>query len=147
MFTTIREALSPDKPHDLHDRFFWLLDRINSHRRYAWEPEFYEDDIRELGMVAGELYTDWLKTQGLRQEAECYDYLVLPYISFRFLSAPKRKEVDLFTVSPAQRKRFIELVVDDMQPVPDVRFFRAMVGESFKMLFSFLSTLQRRREQ
>lgn len=147
MITATKQLLSPDKPRDPHDRFFWLLDTINSHRHYGWESEFYESYIRELGAVAEELYTDWLKMQGFRKEAECYDYLVLPYISFRFLTAQKRKQVDIFRVSAAQRKRFIELVVEDMQPVPDVRFFRAMVGESLKMLLSFLGTLQRRGEQ
>ena len=146
----ITEPMLSKKPEDRFEQVFWYIDQINVRRGHYWSPQSLESYVRGLGEPVEQLYTEWLRAQGLRQEdgepAE-YLYLVLPYISFRFLNARGIKPVDLFKVTSAQKKKFIDCMVEELSELPDSPLLRAMMMESLNTLLGFLQSLRCRREQ
>jgi|GEM_PF-2236767 len=144
------EPVSSKKPEDTFEQVFWYIEQINVRRGHYWSPQALESYVRGLGESVEQLYTEWLRAQGLQQddgEPAEYLYLVLPYISFRFLNARGIKPVDLFKVTSAQKKKFIGCMVEQFHEVPDSPLLRAMMMESLNTLIGFLESLRCRREQ
>ena len=147
MNLAIRDRLAPERPTDQLERFFWLIDKINLVRSCRWRQEMYENYVRELEDVAIPLFTDWLRTQGAAKELPMYEFVVLPYISFRFFNAPAAREVDILTASTAQRKRLVDYLAKDDPDIPDSPMYRAVLEEAIRKLLIFFGTLRRQREQ
>ena len=96
------------------------------------------------------LYSDWLIASGEHKPGEGlseYLFFVMPYLSFRLLNSPPSKEVDIFKASPAQKKRFIDCMVEELHELPDNPMLRACMKESLKRLLLFLESLRIQREQ
>jgi hypothetical protein len=139
-----------EKPIDPHELVFWYLDSINLHRRRYWRPEMLEPNVRELGDHLEDLYTDWLRAEGIKATGDDlipYLYLVLPYISFRLLNSKPSIEVSIFDVSSAQKTRFIDYMITQHEEFADNTFLRKMLEESLKKFLTFLKAIRRRREQ
>lgn len=138
------------KPQDTFEQVFWSLGKIDLFRGYYYTPEALEPYVRGLGEVVERLYTEWLRAKGLQQEdgepAE-YRYRVLPYISFRLRNARGIKPADLFKVTSAQKKDFIDCMVEELRELPDSPLLRVMMMESLKSLLRFLEDLRCRRGQ
>lgn len=147
MNRAIKERIAQERPTDEVECLYWLIDSINLRRSCYWEPRHYEDRVRELGDLVTELFKKWLRAQGMIKDIAGYEYLVLPYISFRFFSAPPSKEVDIFTATSSQKNRLISHIVEDMKEIPDSRMFRAMMRESLNVFLSFLASIRRSRVQ
>lgn len=143
------EPILSKKPDDRFEQVFWYINQINVRRGHYWSPQSLESYVRGLGESVEQLYTEWLGSQGRQQEdgepAE-YLYLVLPYISFRFLNARGIKPVDLFKVTSAQKKKFIDRMVVELSELPDSPLLRAMMMTSLNTLLGFLEGLRWRRE-
>jgi hypothetical protein len=147
MNLAIKERLSTDRPTDPHERVFWHIDHINLLRSCRWPPEHYEREVRELSDLITELYTDWLRARGINNNLPAYLLPVLPYVSFRFFSAPASKEVNIFAASSKQKARLIDLIVEDMKELQDTPFLRGVHRHSVTMLMSFLGSLRNRQMQ
>jgi hypothetical protein len=144
------ERILTEKPHEAFEQVFWHIDTINIRRGYGYPPEFLEMYVREMAEPVEQLYTEWLRSRGIQQDG-CglseYLYLVLPYISFRLLNARGTKPVNIFKVTSAQKKRFIDCMVEELHELPDSPLLRAMMMESLNTLLGFLENLRCRREQ
>jgi hypothetical protein len=133
----------------LEKKVFWYLDKINQRRSCHWSAESLEWDVREFAALVEELYGEWLRATGLQKgnDGSEWQYLVLPYISFRLLNGSRAKEVDIFTISSAQRKRFLQVLAEDLHELPDNPLVHAMMKESLRTLHVFLQSLKLRRQQ
>jgi hypothetical protein len=146
----LAERVSSGKPNDPFEQVFWYIDNVNFRRSCYWPPHHLETHVRDLANHVEELYTDWLKARNLQgedQELSQYLVLVLPYISFRFMNARGYGEVDMFKVSAAKKKQFLDVMFEEHLGIPDNLLTRAMINEAFKTLLSFISSIQYRREQ
>jgi len=139
------QRIGIEKPHDTHERFFWLIDRINLHRSCRWSPQHYEREVRELSDLTESLFRDWLHAQGITEGFECYDYIILPYLSFRFFNAPGAKEVDVTVASSSQKKKLLDHLVAEAPELPAPEFYRAVLGEALSKLLVFLRALTLQR--
>ena len=146
----LRQRVDLGEPETDLEKAFWLVDKINYRRSLMWSPNMYEADIRRLSELAEELFADWLKERGVissKSDVDPYLFVVLPYISFRFLNAPKMREVNLWESTNSQRKRIVQYLLDDLIELPKVPMATAMVRESVNTFLSFLKVLGARGMQ
>jgi hypothetical protein len=146
----LANRISPQEPSEPLEQIFWRIDKINRLRSCHWSPHYLESYVRQLADGVEEQYINWLKAEGVKRDEgdfAQYLYLVLPWLSFRLLNSPGTKEVNIFKVSSGQKKRFIDIMIEELHELPDDPLLRAMMRESLNMLLSFLDSLRYRREQ
>jgi hypothetical protein len=146
----LANRIARDKPEDAYEQIFWYVDRINLQRSCHWPADYLEPCVRELADVIEGLYAEWLRARGISktdQDQSEYLYMVLPYVSFRFLNSQASKEVAIFKASSDQKRRFIKCMAEELHELSDGPLLRAVIAQSLKTLLSFLESVQLRRLQ
>jgi hypothetical protein len=135
------------KPTEPKEKVFWLIDQINNYRSIYGSQCIYDSLLIELGKTIEGQYTDWLRQKKLTDELTNYQVVVLPYVSFRFLTARGRKEVDIWKASAGQIKRLIDGLLEEVLELPDNPIVRAMVKETVVIFLKFMREFQEVRVQ
>ena len=143
----LKDKTMLDKPVDARDKAFWLVDRINYYRGIYGTECFYDSLLKELGETLEGFYTDWLRQQGILDDLTPFQVVVLPYVSFRFLSARGRKEVDIWKSNAGQIARLVDGMLEQVLQLPDNPIVRAMVKESVVIFLKFMKEFQEVRVQ
>jgi hypothetical protein len=68
-------------------------------------------------------------------------------VSFRFLNARGRKEVDIWKVNASQIKRLVDGLLEDVPELPDNPIVRGMVKETAVIFLEFMREFQEVRMQ
>jgi hypothetical protein len=68
-------------------------------------------------------------------------------VSFRFLTARGRKEVDIWRANAGQIKRLVDGLLEEVLELPDNPIVRAMVKETVVIFLKFMREFQEVRVQ
>ena len=136
-----------EKPVDAREKAFWIADRINYYRGVYGTQCLYDSLLRELAETLEEFYTDWLRQRDIKEDLASYQIIVLPYVSFRFLAARGRKEVDIWRSNAGQIHRLVDGMLEEVLQIPDDPIVRAMVKESVLIFLKFMKEFREVRMQ